>query len=226
MHVHWPKPLHGWREFLGEVGIIVLGVLIALGAEQVIEMVHWQTQVRAERRALEGEVRYNLGAALYRIAEQHCIDGRLNEIAIVFQRHAADQPLQLRAPVLRPVLWVGTTGTWDIAASGQALTHMPLDEKLRFSDAFGTFRAFTSLRGEEDEVWRTFSLLDQVGVLNDSDWSRLHAAYADAKSISDRMRLLAPYLLDHEAVDQRSSLPELRPDAVAAERAFCTPIIN
>ena len=34
MHFHLPKPLHGWREFLGEVGIIVIGVLIALGAEQ------------------------------------------------------------------------------------------------------------------------------------------------------------------------------------------------
>ena len=28
------KPLHGWRTFWGEVGIIVLGVLIALGAQQ------------------------------------------------------------------------------------------------------------------------------------------------------------------------------------------------
>jgi len=32
MHFHLPKPLHGWREFAGEVGIIVIGVLIALGA--------------------------------------------------------------------------------------------------------------------------------------------------------------------------------------------------
>ena len=29
MHLHLPKPLHGWRAFVGEVGIIVLGVLIA-----------------------------------------------------------------------------------------------------------------------------------------------------------------------------------------------------
>lgn len=28
MEVHLPKPLHGWREFVGEVGIIVLGVLM------------------------------------------------------------------------------------------------------------------------------------------------------------------------------------------------------
>ena len=28
-------PIHGWRAFWGEVGIIVIGVLIALGARQV-----------------------------------------------------------------------------------------------------------------------------------------------------------------------------------------------
>jgi len=30
MHFRLPKPLHGWREFAGEVGTIVIGVLIAL----------------------------------------------------------------------------------------------------------------------------------------------------------------------------------------------------
>ena len=32
MHISVPKPLHGWRQFTGEVGIIVIGVLIALAA--------------------------------------------------------------------------------------------------------------------------------------------------------------------------------------------------
>jgi hypothetical protein len=35
MHVHLLEPLHGWRAFAGEVGVIVLGVLIALGAQQL-----------------------------------------------------------------------------------------------------------------------------------------------------------------------------------------------
>lgn len=40
MHFRLPKPLHGWRTFVGEVGIIVLGVLIALGAEQAAQTAH------------------------------------------------------------------------------------------------------------------------------------------------------------------------------------------
>jgi hypothetical protein len=41
MHFHMPKPIHGWRQFFGEVGIIVVGVLIALSAEQIVEERTW-----------------------------------------------------------------------------------------------------------------------------------------------------------------------------------------
>ena len=32
MEIHKPKPIHNWRDFIKEVGTIVLGVSIALGA--------------------------------------------------------------------------------------------------------------------------------------------------------------------------------------------------
>lgn len=226
MHFHLPKALHGWREFLGEVGIIVFGVLIALGAEQFVETLHWRREVDAERRALQGEVRYNLGAAIYRMSEQHCIDSKLSEISTVFERHAADRPLGLRAPVGRPMVWIGTTGTWEIAVSGQALVHMRLDEKLRFSDAFGSYQAFNVMREKEDEIWRDLSLLDQSRVLNESDWSRLHAAYVEAKSINERMRLITNYLIKSATVGERSEMPVLGADGIENERAFCTPMIE
>jgi hypothetical protein len=51
MHFHLPKPLHGWREFVGEVGIIVIGVPIALAAEQVVEASYVETQERKSASA-------------------------------------------------------------------------------------------------------------------------------------------------------------------------------
>jgi hypothetical protein len=32
MEIHKPKPFHNWREFLAEIVVVVLGVLIALSA--------------------------------------------------------------------------------------------------------------------------------------------------------------------------------------------------
>lgn len=37
MQFHLLKPLQGWREFTHEIVIIVMGVLIALGAQQLVE---------------------------------------------------------------------------------------------------------------------------------------------------------------------------------------------
>jgi hypothetical protein len=55
MHFHLPKPLHGWRAFVGEVGIIVLGVSIALGAEQAVETMHHRAQVHEMTNKLRAE---------------------------------------------------------------------------------------------------------------------------------------------------------------------------
>src|SRR5206468_7518840 len=56
MHVHLPKPLHGWRAFVGEVGIIVVGVLIAVGAEKGVECFHEGDDLAQLRGALRGEL--------------------------------------------------------------------------------------------------------------------------------------------------------------------------
>ena len=81
MHFHLPKPLHGWRAFVGEVGIIVIGVLIALGAEQ---MVH-EIQARRNAAQAQSRIRDELGDSMIlgieRIAIQQCLRARLNEIA-------------------------------------------------------------------------------------------------------------------------------------------------
>ena len=60
MHFHLPKPLHGWREFTGEVGIIVVGVLIALGAQQLVENWSWNQKVAAAEQTMNEEIKNSL----------------------------------------------------------------------------------------------------------------------------------------------------------------------
>jgi len=73
MHFHLPKPLHGWRAFAGEVGIIVLGVLIALGAEQVVESIHDRYLAREALDHIRGELAYDSAFAAERIAIGDCM---------------------------------------------------------------------------------------------------------------------------------------------------------
>ena len=54
------KPLDGWRAFWGEVGIVVLGILIALGAQQVVEDIRVDGDVQTFRETVDQEIAYNL----------------------------------------------------------------------------------------------------------------------------------------------------------------------
>ena len=80
MHFHLPKPLHGWREFLGEVGIIVVGVLIALGAEQVVEMIGWRDRASSARQSLRGELADHYEDAVEWRTVEPCIDAQLDRL--------------------------------------------------------------------------------------------------------------------------------------------------
>jgi len=80
MHVHLPKPLHGWRAFVGEVGIIVLGVLIALGAEQVVESVHDRYLARQAIDHIRSELAYDSAFAAERIALGDCMRASFNDL--------------------------------------------------------------------------------------------------------------------------------------------------
>jgi hypothetical protein len=157
MHFHLPKPLHGWRELAGEVGIIVLGVLIALGAEQLIENWHWKQRVREAEASMTKELGEDDGAqAEGRLAISACIAGRLN---------AAEQSLiaerDRRVPFVAPNLPTPPFRTWDsdawrAAVSSDATSHMATDRMYAWSSPY-------ALTGD----------MDQAAVREFNDWAEL-----------------------------------------------------
>ena len=80
MHFHLPKPLHGWRAFVGEVGIIVLGVLIALAAEQVVESVHDRYLAREALDHIRGELSFDSAFAAERVAIGDCMRSSFTDL--------------------------------------------------------------------------------------------------------------------------------------------------
>jgi len=80
MHIHPPKPLHGWKEFLNEIFVIVIGVLIALGFEQVVEWAHWKHKVAEGEELLASEAVRNIGTSAEFYAVAPCIDAQVEAI--------------------------------------------------------------------------------------------------------------------------------------------------
>lgn len=81
VHFHLPKPLHRWREFSGEVGIIVVGVLIALSFEQVVSSVHDRASAAETRDSIRAETEHNLSLILRRQETEGCMERRMRGIA-------------------------------------------------------------------------------------------------------------------------------------------------
>ena len=188
MHFHLPKPLHGWREFLGEIAIIVIGVLIALGAEQTIEAWHWRQVVAEESEALDSEVGDMWSAMSSRVAQQACIDRRLADLRVVFARHDAHQPLGLVAPIGRPrVITAGRTA-FQIATADGALSHMPLERKQTYFNVYGSYDTFQPSANEERASWRQLQALNHAATLSERDWSDLRRAYDAAADSNVTMR--------------------------------------
>ena len=201
MHFRLPKPLHGWREFAGEVGIIVVGVLIALGAEQVVEATHWRSEVAAERQSLLQEANDNVSAIGSREAQQPCVDRRLAEIRTILERHHRGEAIRTIGPIGRPSSVYSARGTWDIALAGQALSHMSYDDKLAFSDSFTDFALWDRIVGEEKAIWLRLAPLNMSDLLSEQDWSGVRSAYADAVAYNDHIRILAPWMRKQAAED-------------------------
>src|SRR3954447_5339169 len=98
MHVHLPKPLHGWRAFVGEVGIIVVGVLIALAAEQLVDEWQWREKVGHAEAAMRLELSEDDGPEAYdRALIGPCLDQQIMRIHDGAGRVATEQLRQWAA---------------------------------------------------------------------------------------------------------------------------------
>jgi hypothetical protein len=228
MHVHLPKPLHGWRAFAGEVAIIVLGVMIALGAEQVVETLHWRRQVELERAALHAEIRDNLDAVQSRMVLEPCVRARLAELQRLIDIDHSGTSVRLRGRVGLPLPAGGSQGAWSIAVSGDALTHMPLDEQLQYSNAFSNFANWDEMRRDERSAWIRIAVLDHPAGMTDADWANVRQAISEAVAADTRVADVGPFIFRTASVGER-------PSALTREELFhnlgygaelCEPILG
>jgi hypothetical protein len=115
---HQPKPVHSLREFLGEVAVVVLGIVIALTGEQTLQHLEWRHKIRLANADMRQEISGDDGPqALERIALAPCIDRGLGSI-----RHAVEQDAG-RPGVIEAIdrFWT-PRHTWDSIAFQSALS--------------------------------------------------------------------------------------------------------
>jgi hypothetical protein len=163
MHINLPLPLQGWRRVAGEIVIIVVGVLIALGLEQYVQARQWRQQVEQAEAAFKGELALGAGDAYERLAIQPCLQGRISELAERLNREDprwSALPLKLSAKYYRNVLPVVYRppyrtvfmDAWRNALADQTLNHLSTERSAQLSGLYKAREEFGRLQEQELEA--------------------------------------------------------------------------
>jgi len=169
MHVHLPKALHGWRELAKEISIIVVGVLIALFFEQLVQRWEMRRKLAAAEAAMQRELFWDDGPEmLERISVQPCINAQLDAIRTAVETNRPrEQVVGLVDRLYLPFV------TYDHVAEGDAsapdvATYMPRDRRDLWAQAYAMM-----------------PMVDQTNAVENADAAKIHALKRNGGPLTD-----------------------------------------
>ena len=181
MEIHKPKPVHNWREFLSEVGVIVLGICIAISLEQLVESWHWDREVKEARQSLAAEIAAdNLNLFAFRVAIAPCVEKQLSQVdAILTALEAGSDVTKIPLlPARPPASALIRDNEWQSERASQVLTHFPRGELAMMSRYYGQLEDFKSWEAREADAWPQLSVLQRsLAGMTKSDLMRLRVNF-------------------------------------------------
>ncbi|HET9459764.1 MAG TPA: hypothetical protein VFO51_07285 [Sphingomicrobium sp.] len=180
MHIHVPKPIHGWKQFFNEVAVISVGIGIALTGEQLLERWHEREQSEKSLEAIQDEIALNLGKMRSRLETDECIAKRLDEIA-AYVEASSSAPRKRPSWVGRPQVWNMQTSAVEAARSYGSLTVMQRPEQMAIASTYASMARFAEWQEEEQLAWSRLRSITEDRDLTDSDLSDLRHAIQRAR---------------------------------------------
>lgn len=189
-------PPHGWNAVAWELGIVTLGVLIALGAQQVAE--GWNDRDVAEetRAEVTDELNSDLMSIALRRSAEPCIDRRLAELRAIlaeWERTASFQTPKwvAQAPVIRIEL-----SRYGAAMSAGRMALLSGEEQYRMGAVAARIREFNERQFEERLPWgRLRSLQFGPAALSAEDRAVIRTALQDAATLDYEVKIIAAQTL-------------------------------
>ena len=217
MRLRWFKPLRGWRRLCGEVGIIVLGVLIALGAQQLVQEMTDRAAARHARSAIRSELQVNMARLASRSAVRGCVERRLEEVQALLNRAAQTGETSNPRWIGRPQYWTMQTSRWDALAQAGRAALLRDDELVEFSQLYHCMRNISSEMSAEQTDWAQLRTLEHLSKASPDTLFELNSVLQDAGyrhwRIGQHTALLS-------AIARQAQLQRVRND-IPAPRSIC-----
>jgi hypothetical protein len=215
-----PKPLHGWREFAGEVGIIVLGVLIALGAQQLAENVQQRSEASDARDAVRGELEVNMARLASRAGQKHCVEVRMEEIQALLDKAAKNPSIATPGWVGRPQYWSMQTVRWEAISQGGRAALMPADELADYGALYSWMSNINGVMTTEQADWARLRTLEHMSSLSPQMIFDLNATLQDARYSNWRIKR---WMMQMEPTEAKLRLRHIR-NVLPTTQSACIPM--
>ena len=189
MEIHKPKPVHSWRELLTEIGVIVIGVAIALAAEQMVEGWRDARSSRDAREAIREELAIDLSDWLMRNKDQACIDRRLGEIGAYLEAANRNQATEPPNWIGRPRIAVSFSGQWLTATQSGRASLLPKSEAAGYANMYYTIQIAQEDGKEEQRSWAELRALERVRPLTPQMTKEFQVALSQARLFNWHIQL-------------------------------------
>jgi hypothetical protein len=209
------------REFVREVAVVLLGVLIALALEQVA--LNWRDSERAAaiRASMDEEVADFAEVFLIRREIQPCILRKLDAIDSALARGGARGPWR---DVGRPPFFFTSRGAWNSDASDLLSRHLGAETFRIYGELYQGVEHFMALSHQEQEQWIALQTLERQDepLAGERRW-RLVEAAAAARNANLLLDAIAAQMLTH--VERFAIAPSVTIDrSLLRARPLCRPM--
>lgn len=206
------RPLHGWRAFSGEIGVVFVGIVLALGAERLVQEYNWRHDARQARAAIKTELNGQRIDAVERLAVQRCLKGQINALYQKLAQHRGGMwtgmPMFVtqigNADAAQRVVANGYRGperrwideAWQTARSSGALDHLPSADVTKYAQAYHRGYRIRALQDQENDAGARLSVLAIDGPIDVGGRIALIGALAQADRANAYMEITAQALIN------------------------------
>lgn len=181
MRIKLPRPLNGWRAFAGEVGVVLLGVLLALGAQQAAEDIQIRSEVRELRRTIDHEIGLNLFIYDLRSRGSACNMRRIKEL-LSWVRKAQNGQALPQISIYGPPTMAPYRSAWD-SRDGKVFAYVPAKARQKYAEFYDELDGNSKRLDEEAEAWLALKGFELPGPVSIDDRRRIYYNVAMAYSV-------------------------------------------
>lgn len=218
--IRW-RPLDGWRRFFGEVGIIIVGVLAALGLGAVATEIGWRNEVSRTRDALTLEFGEAIGQGQQTVMVAPCVEKRLDQLTLIVASAERAGRLPAVGPIANPPWRTWDSGIWDSAVAAQTASHFSREEAGGIVGFYSFVDILRDQTSRELDAWtRLYALVGPGRSFTSDEAARLNSAIGEAR-LAHRLMALAAI-----RAEQLASIHDLPYDAATARKYTDRPIAD